>query len=191
MTPELISLCTGSTLANAQIYAVPLTDAMALFHIDTPERQAAFLATVGIESARLTSVEESLYYKDADRLASIYPRAFHDADEARPYTCNPAGLGKLLYPGGCWGRGLIQLTWQKNYQAAGEALGKPYLAQPDMVKEPVDAALTAAWFWSANACNKPADALDMTGVTRIVNGARLMHLAERVALYDGGMVALA
>lgn len=190
MTPELIAQCTGGTLANARVYAVPLTDAMALFQINTPRRQSAFLATVGIESARLTAVEESLYYRDAGRLASIYPRAFDNAEEARPYTRNSEALGKLLYQGYC-GRGLIQLTWEKNYRAAGEALGKPYLAQPNMVKEPVDAALTAAWFWSANGCNKPADALDMTGVTRIVNGARLMHLAERVALYDGGMVALA
>ena len=190
MTPELIARCTGASLANALIYAQPLNDAMARFNIDTPRRQSAFLATVGVESGNLREVEEDLYYKDAARLAKIYRRHFSSAAQALPFTRNSSALGKLLY-GGYWGRGLLRMTWERNYRVAGIALKKPYLLQPSMVKEPVDAALTAAWFWAVNGCNKPADVGDMTGVTLIVNGPALMHLDRRIALSVTGMETLA
>ena len=186
MDAVTISKCSGASLANARIYMDPINAAMAQFQIDKPRRQAAFLATVGVETQNLTKMEEGFYYLDAARLASIYPRAFKSAEEARPYTRNSAGLSKLLY-GGFHGRGGIQLTWEKNYRAAGDALGKPYLVRPELVAQPVDAMLTAAWFWTTNGCNIAADAGDMRGVTRIVNGPKLMHLAEREDLYDIGI----
>lgn len=178
MEPSVIADCTGSNMANAIRYAEHLTQAMDTFQINTPIRQAAFLATIAIESQNLSKVEEGLYYKDPARLATIYPRVFKSQSDAAPYARNPDGLGQLLY-GGYWGRGLIQLTWEKNYREAGADLGYDYLSNADMVLEPQHAALTAAWFWAKNGCNKPADLCDMTGVTRIVNGPALMHLDER------------
>lgn len=189
MDAQTIAACTGSTLEDAWIYAQPLTAAMERFRIDSKLRQAAFLATAAIESQNLTKVEESLYYKDPARLASIYPRVFKNAAEAMPFTRNPAALGKLLY-GGYWGRGLGMLTWEKNYRAAGDALGFDYIAQPSMVMEPQHAALTAGWFWSQANCNEPADRGDMRGVTLKVNGKALMHLKERQAQYDHNLKVL-
>lgn len=186
MDARTLAQCTNANLENAQLYAQPISSAMDRFSIDTPTRQAAFLATISVESARLSTVEESLYYKDAARLASIYPRAFKNATEAQPYTRNPQALGKLLY-GGYWGRGLIQLTWEKNYRAAGAALGFDYIKQPSLVLEPQHAALTAGWFWDTNNCNGPADSGDMRGVTLRVNGKALMHLAERTMQYEKNM----
>lgn len=191
MDASTLAQCTGSTMADALRFEEPLTAAMERFSIDRyPRRQAAFLATISIESQKLTKVEEGLYYKDAARLASIYKRAFKSASEAQPYTRNPKALGDLLYKG-YWGRGLGQLTWEKNYRAAGNALGFDYLANPNLVLEPQHAALTAAWFWDANGCNVPADQGDMKGVTRIVNGPALMHLAERQAQYETALEVLA
>lgn len=189
MTPASLARCTGSTLALATEFAPALIAAMARFDINTPRRQAAFLATVGIESAHLGAVEEGLYYRDAARLASIYPRAFKTAQEAQPYTRNAVALGRFLYAG-YWGRGLIQLTWLKNYQAASDGLGHDYVAQPGLLREAEHAALTAAWFWHSNGCNAAADASDMRAVTRIVNGSALMHLSERTALYVRGLPGL-
>lgn len=186
MDAQTLANCTSSTLADAQTYADALSAAMDRFSIDTPTRQAAFLATVAIESAKLSQVEEGLYYKDAARLAAIYPRAFKNAAEAQTYTCNPIALGRLLY-GGYWGRGLIQLTWEKNYRAAGDALGFDYVNQPSLVTEPQHAALTAGWFWDTNNCNGPADSADMRGVTLRVNGKALMQLAERTMQYEKNM----
>lgn len=182
MTVEQLAKATGATQANAQRFLKPLLAAMERFQINTPVRQAAFLATVSVESARLTTTEEGLYYRDAHRLARIYPRAFKTPAEASKYVANPKGLGQLLYQG-YWGRGLIQLTWKDNYKKAGDALGFDYVKNPDLVAQPAHAALTAAWYWQTNGCNEAADKEDMRAVTRLVNGPALMHLDDRIAQF--------
>lgn len=189
LTVDKVGRATGAAPANAARFTGPLKEAMQRFDITTPLRQAAFLATVGVESARLTATEEGLYYTDAARLARIYPRAFKNALVAQPYTRNPKLLGDLLYRG-YWGRGLIQLTWEKNYRAAGEALGFDYLQYPELVAGPPHAALTAGWYWAANGCNAAADKGDMREVTRLVNGPALMHMAERQELYKTALAVL-
>ena len=189
-TVEQLAAATSAPYGNAKVYHQHLLDAMARFNIDSLQRQAAFLATVSVESARLSAVEEGLYYRDAARLARIYPRAFKEAKAAEPYTHNPKGLSELLYKG-YHGRGAIQLTWRRNYERAGEALGYDYLGNPALVAEPKHAALTATWFWHDTKCNDPADNGDMTEVTRRVNGPALMHLTERKAQYEIALKALA
>ena len=189
-TVEQLAAATGAPYGNAQTYHQPLLDAMGRFDICSLQRQAAFLATVSVESARLSSPEESLYYKDPDRLARIYPRAFKNAAAAAPYARNPQGLSELLYKN-YHGRGLLGLTWRRNYERASEALGFDYVGNPTLVATPKHAALTAAWFWHDAKCNDPADKGDMTEVTRRVNGPALMHLAERKAQYETALKALA
>ena len=187
---EQLASATSAPYGNAKTYHQPLLDGMTRFNIDSPQRQAAFLATVAVESAHLSAVEEGLYYKDPARLARIYPRAFKNAAAAVPYVRNPQGLSELLYKGYA-GKGLIQLTWRRNYERAGEALGYDYVGNPALVAEPKHAALTAAWYWHDAKCNDPADRGDMTEVTRRVNGPALMHLAERKAQYEIALKALA
>lgn len=177
-----IARYTRAAQANAEKYAAGLNEAMTRFEITTPRRVAAFLATLAVESQNLSKVEEDLYYKNAERLVSIYPRAFSNVLEAKPYTRNPEGLSGMLYDG-FHGRGLIQLTWKRNYLLAGFALGEDYVANPALVCEPRHAALTAGWYWHNSGCNAPADAGDMSEVTRLVNGPRRMHLAERTEQY--------
>ena len=189
-TVEQLAAATSSPYGNAQTYHQPLVDAMTRFDICSLQRQAAFLATVSVESARLSSPEESLYYKDPDRLARIYPRAFKNAAAAVPYARNPQGLSELLYKN-YHGRGLLGLTWRRNYERASEALGYDYVGNPALVATPKHAALTAAWYWHDAKCNDPADKGDMTEVTRRVNGPALMHLAERKAQYETALKALA
>ena len=187
---EQLASATSAPYGNAKTYHQPLLDGMTRFNIDSLQRQAAFLATVSVESARLSSPEESLYYKDPDRLARIYPRAFKNAAAAVPYARNPQGLSELLYKN-YHGRGLLGLTWRRNYERASEALGFDYVGNPALVATPKHAALTAAWFWHDAKCNDPADKGDMTEVTRRVNGPALMHLAERQEQYEIALKALA
>mgnify|MGYP001119970964 CR=1 FL=1 len=62
------------------------------------------------------------------------------------------------------GRGPIQLSWNYNYGAAGQALGVDLLANPDLVK--LDGAIafqTALWFWMTPQAPKPACHAVMTG----------------------------
>ena len=189
-TVEQLAAATSAPYGNAKVHHPHLCAAMSRFNIDSLQRQAAFLATVSVESQQLSKMEEGLYYKDAARLARIYPRAFKSAADAEPYARNPKGLGDLLYKG-YWGRGFLQLTWRRNYERASEALGYDYVGNPALVVEPKHAALTAAWYWHDAKCNDPADKGDMTEVTRRVNGPALMHLAERKAQYEVALKALA
>lgn len=48
------------------------------------------------------------------------------------------------------GRGYIQLTWETNYRAAGEALGIDLLGNPERAMVPSVAADILAWFWATN-----------------------------------------
>jgi putative chitinase len=190
MNAEQLQAATGSTIQNAEKYLDALVFAMAKFEINTLKRKAAFLATVSVESAKLRAAEEGLYYSDPARLAMIFKTAFGGSTEAaRPFSKNPAALSQKLYQG-FHGRGLIQLTWERNYKACGDALDVDFVAKPDLLLTPKFAALSAGWYWGTNNCNAAADRGDMTQVTRIVNGSALMHLAERNEQYIRASSAL-
>lgn len=196
LTLELFQECTGAPRDRAELFYEPTIDAMGRFAV-IDESMAMFLAHVAIESNRLTQVEESLYYKDPERVARIYLRIFdkdhnrqitpEEAKAAEPYCRNHAALSKLLY-NGYHGRGLIQLTWEKNYRAASEALGYDYVGNPDLLKEPMHAALSACWFYVEHGCLALAN--DIQGCTAKINPA-LMHLAERKAQWQLNAVLLA
>jgi len=137
----------------------------------------------------LTATEEGLYYSSAERLAGIFKRAFNgDVSAALPFTKNPKALSQKLYQG-FHGRGLIQLTWEKNYRLCGDALGVDFVAHPELLSSPQYAALSAAWFWKTNGCNEAADKSDMDLVTKIVNGPAKLHLAERKQQFQVAMAA--
>ncbi|MEU4693791.1 glycoside hydrolase family 19 protein [Actinoplanes sp. NPDC023714] len=99
---------------------------------DTVKKQeaAAFLANVNHESGGLVYVEE---INQANW--PLY------CDRNQPYGC-PAGQSAYH------GRGPIQLSWNFNYKAAGDALGIDLLNNPDRVKNEASVAYqTAVWYW--------------------------------------------
>jgi putative chitinase len=58
VTPEVIAACTGARIDRATRFAPALSAGMAFYGIDTPQRQAAFLAQIGHESGGLKFVRE-------------------------------------------------------------------------------------------------------------------------------------
>jgi chitinase len=63
------------------------------------------------------------------------------------------------------GRGPIQLSWNYNYGQAGDALGEPLLAQPELVATDGTIAFrTALWFWMTEQAPKPSAHAVMTGL---------------------------
>ncbi|QKV90634.1 chitinase [Streptomyces sp. NA02950] len=100
---------------------------------DTVKKQeaAAFLANVSHETGGLVHIVE--------QNTSNYP---HYCDWSQPYGC-PAGQAAY------YGRGPIQLSWNFNYKAAGDALGIDLLHNPWLVEN--DSAVswkTALWYWN-------------------------------------------
>ncbi len=140
---------------------------------------AAFLANVAHETGGLVHIVE--------QNTANYP---HYCDRSQPYGC-PAGQAAY------YGRGPIQLSWNFNYKAAGDALGIDLLHNPWLVER--DAAVswrTALWFWNTQrgaGTMTPHDAMvNQRGfgeTIRSINGAlecngnNVAQMQHRVGLY--------
>lgn len=177
----------------AGIFVPALNRAMARYDITPPARQAAFLAQVGHESGQLRSLSESLYYKDAERVAQLFKYGFDlnhngrvdpaEVEFAKGYLRNSEKLANRVY-GGRYGngpeasgdgykyraRGLIGITFRDNYRLCGKALGVPLVQQPELLEQPEYAALSAAWFWWDRGLNDKADLGLFDGISSVVNG---------------------
>lgn len=80
------------------------------------------------------------------------------------------------------GRGLIQLTGKNNYTECSKGLNIDLIKTPEYLETAVGASRSAAWFWSHNGLNKFADAGDIVGATKRINGGTI-GLEERIELY--------
>lgn len=199
LTATQVASATGATLLTAAQWLPHLTRAMQKYSIDTPLRQAAFLAQIGIESGGLRRLEENLNYTAA-RISAVWPRRYPTPSSAASISNNPQGLANAVYggrmgntsPGDGYkyrGRGLKQLTGKSNYIAYAKASGLDVVNNPDLLLQPVYAADSAAWFWSANNCSKYADARDYKALTQTINGG-LTGYADRVALTEKAIRAI-
>jgi predicted chitinase/chitodextrinase len=91
---------------------------------------AAFLANINHETGGLVYINEIN--------TANYP---HYCDYSQSYGC-PAGQSAYH------GRGPIQLSWNFNYKAAGDALGVDLLHQPDLVATNSSISWqTGIWYW--------------------------------------------
>lgn len=69
------------------------------------------------------------------------------------------------------GRGFIQLTGRDNYTRAGQALGLPLEANPELAADPETAAKIAIWYWQNRVAPKVADFSNTKAVTKKINPA--------------------
>lgn len=211
MDLSTLRAATGASEENASLYLPFLVGTMRAYSIDTPRRQAAFLAQIGHESKHLTAVEENLNYSVDGLLATFGRHRISEADARRlgridrvqggvRRVVRPAdqkGIANIIY-GGEWGRvnlgntlpgdgwrhrgmGLKQLTGRANHQLCGEDLGEDFVSNPERLMLPFNAALSAGWFWHHNKLNHWADQWDMRTLTVKVNGG-LLGLHQRTSL---------
>jgi len=179
----------------AEKYIDALNAAMEEFEINTPERRAMFLAQCCHESGHFRAVSENLNYK-AETLVKVFHKYFPDMDTANDYAKQPEKIANKVYGNRMGngdeesgdgfryrGRGLIQLTGKNNYDHCGKALDKDLHEEPDYLTTPEGAARSAAWFWHSNNLNHFADANDIVGATKKINGGTI-GLEERTELYE-------
>jgi len=174
--------------------------------IKTPRQQAAFLGQAGHESGNFTKLEEGLSYA-ADRLMKIWPKRFPTMEIANKYARNPKALANFVYANRMGNRdeasgdgfrfrgaGWLQLTGHDNFYHASKGCGFDYVMNPDLVRTPKHAALTAGWFWATHDCNRLADASDWVSLTKKINGGtiglddRVRHTALAMNIFDAGPV---
>ena len=176
-------------------------DTFQKWDIDTPIRQAAFIGQCGHECGNFKILQEGLSYA-ADRLMKVWPKRFPTLESAQPYARNEKALANKVYANRMGNRdeasgdgyrfrgsGWLQLTGHDNFFHAGKACGVDFVMNPDLVRTPQYAAMTAGWFWSTHKCNAKADTQDWVGLTKIINGGNL-GLADRVAHTNQALAVL-
>jgi putative chitinase len=181
MTPAEFAQATGATTPRVTEHMHHIEHAMAVYDINTPARQAAFLSQIGHESGGLKWIKEIWGPTDTQRRYEMRT----DLGNNRP------GDG-FLYRG----RGWIQLTGRDNYRRASQRLRErfpdcpDFEADPDAVATARWAALTAAEFWHNAGLNALADQGRYETITRRINGG-LNGYADRLARYEDAKQALA
>lgn len=165
---------------QAGVFVPGLNATMGKYGIITRLRMAAFLAQIGHESGQLRYVRELgsdnyLSRYDTGRLAQRLgntPQADGDGQKYR-------------------GRGLIQITGRANYEACSEALfsDSRLLNTPELLEQPVYAAMSAGWFWQKEGLNTLADRGDILAITKRINGGT-NGLEDRKAIYKRALEVL-
>ena len=82
----------GINPTQARQFEGPLQATFARFAIDTPLRQAAFVAQCAHESTHFTTLEESLFYRKPERICAIFKGSVKTLAAAVPLACNPQAL---------------------------------------------------------------------------------------------------
>ena len=197
-------IAAGVPPTQARQFIEPLAAACARFGITTAARIAGFLAQCRVESSDFTRLEENLWYTTPERIRQIFPSRVKSMADAARLVRNPKALANCVYAGKIGngneasgdgfrfrGRGIKQLTGRANYADAAEGLGRPYLEQPDLVAQPEDACLTAAWYWHNVKANILADSAQWDAITRAVNGPGMLQASLRRQYAEQAVEALA
>ena len=79
------------------------------------------------------------------------------------------------------GRGPIQLTGRANYRRVGRQIGIDLESHPDLIAFPSLGLLVGCIYWDGRKLNAKADADDLMGITRAINGGT-NGLSDRQAM---------
>lgn len=181
MTPELIKACTVAVSMDlARKYAFFLTATMVEYSIDTPVRQAAYLAQLGHESGGLQWFHELWGVKPTEAQARYEP----PGDLAMRLGNTRPGDG-FRYRG----RGPIQITGRYNYRLIGKVMGLLLEDDPTLLDDPETACRSSGAFWQLKDCNTFADAGNFLGLTKRINGGTNGYV-DRQSRWEHAKLAL-
>ena len=152
------------------------------YEINTPLRVAHFIAQCAHESGNFVFIQENLNYRAAS-LRKVFPKYFPTDELAAQYANKPERIANRVYASRMGngdeasgdgyryrGRGLIQLTGKDNYTFFAGSLEISVEEAAEYLSTFEGAAQSACWFWEQNKLNRFADANDVRGLTRAING---------------------
>jgi putative chitinase len=197
---QLQKIFPKTTVETLSKYVEPLIKVFKTYEINTPLRQAHFLAQVGHESGGFNFTKENLNYS-ADALLKVFPKYFN-ADSAASHARNPQMIANRVYANRMGngdvvsndgynyrGRGLIQLTGKTNYTAFSKSVGLDLTKVVPYLETPEGAAMSAGWFWDTNKLNAKADTDNIQSVTKTINGGT-HGIDDRMAILARAKTAL-
>lgn len=164
----------GCTKSRASLWFEPIQKSMRIYSINTPIRQAAFLAQIGHESLGLIYITE-LWGPTSSQLRYEGRTDLGNTEKGDGYRFR--------------GRGPIQITGRYNYQLVSNALKKDFIEDPDSLALPEWSSKSSCWWWQKNSCNIMADNNEFEKITRRINGG-LNGLSDRYARWKLAKEAL-
>lgn len=173
LTEQTLRKIAPNAPANVGAFVPHLLKTFELFEINTVKRQCMFLAQTAHESGGFRYVRE------------LGSKGYFQRYEGRKDLGNIEAGDGYKYRG----RGLIQITGRANYMRCGKDLGLDLLRSPELLETPQYACISAGWFWKEKDLNSYADAVDVKGATKRINGG-LLGLDARKAYYDLALEAL-
>lgn len=174
------------------------------YHIDTPQRIAAFIAQCSHESAEFTVLKENLNYR-WQTLRKVFPKYFPTDLIAQQYSSQPnkqEAIANRVYANRMGngpeesgdgyrycGRGLIQLTGRENYSWFAASIDISVEEASDYLQTFEGAVQSACWFWETNDLNRFADVGDIKSLTKAINGG-FIGLEDRISHYEHALQVL-
>lgn len=164
--------------------------------ITTPQRTALFFANVGHETGGLRLLVESLNYTSAKRIRSTWPSRFKTDAAAQPFVRQPQKLANKVYNGRMGNRTGSDDGWQYRGSGAMQTTGREgfrslgYENNPEALRQPETAFLSAVKEWAKRGCNAMADRGDVRACRKAINGGDI-GLKEVQTLYDKALPVFA
>lgn len=186
---------------GAGIYAKFLDVACSKWEILDELSQSHFLGQISVESENFTDLTEDLNYRPS-RLLAVFPgRNGLRTIEQAAIICSRgySGIAEAVY-GPPWGakalgninpgdgarfpgRGLKQITGRRNVTEYSRVMygDDRVVKNPNLLLEPFDAAMSAAWFFRASKAYNAALADNVELVTKRINGGQMALTARKLA----------
>lgn len=179
---EIKKIMPRATKQNIDKYLTFLNEAMITYEMNTPKRQAAFLAQLALESGQLKYDLELPSKYSGNPVGILY--------EGRKNLGNNQPGDGVKFPG----RGLLQLTGRSNYtimtkKLKGMGFDVDLVENPEKAAEPKYSALIAGQYFKDRNLNAYADVGDIDTISRKVNGGD-HGILERKAFYLKGLEVL-
>ena len=184
------------TCKDPEVFCNLLDNLLPVAGIDSKERVNMFLAQCGHESGGFSRFTEGLNYS-AKGLRATFPKYFPDEATAIKYERQKEKIANRVYAnrmgnstessGDGWkyrGKSAIQLTGKSNYEAFTKDTGIDIVTNPEIINEDLSLIIKISiWFWNKNNLNKFADAKDILGATKKINGG-INGLEDRTKHYN-------
>lgn len=180
----------GISAGLATRWFLHIDAAMEELGITAPLDQAMFIAQCGHESSSFTLLVESFNYSVAGLAGFVKAKRItqdqanslgrKSSEKVLPLERQKA-IANLVYSnrygnksaGDGWkyrGRGLKQITFLDNYLRCGTALKLDLVSNPELLEKDINAARSAAWFYTSSGCLKYPG--DLVRITQIINGGQ-------------------
>jgi putative chitinase len=170
------------------------------YSVNTPLRLAYFWGQC-LHESQLKLVRENMNYS-AKRIVEIFKSRLdrnkdgwldeNEKAKIRDIANNPVKLANFVYANRLGNGdessgdgfkyragGFLGTTFKNNYSALEKATGIKCVENPDLLLQEANALISALHFWKKNNLNRFADADDVRGSTKVINGG-FNGLADRV-----------